>query len=85
MLTCETELVEIIFPRNRTVRDAIYERAKDRTSSGFVDAEDVGAASSGSGGVVRVRLGEGRRWRGGDVHLDWSAASASAAARKVEI
>lgn len=69
MLTCETELVEVILPRDRTVCDAVYERAKDGTSASFVDAEDVRTASGRGGGVVRVGVGERRRRCGGDVHV----------------
>lgn len=54
MLTCETQLIEVILPCDWAVRNAVHKRAQDRTPASFVDAEYVWACSGGDGGVVGV-------------------------------
>ena len=58
-LTCKTELVEVVLPCDGAVRDAIYKRAEDGATTGFVDAENVWTRCGWRWGVVRVRLCDG--------------------------
>lgn len=69
VFTCETELFEVILPRDGAVCDAVYEWAEDGTSTCLVDTEDVWTWSGRRWRVVCIRLCERRRGCGWNVHV----------------
>lgn len=56
MLTCETELVEVILPCDWAVGDAIHERSQHWASASLVDTKDVWAWRGWCWRMVRVRF-----------------------------